>query len=753
MKYILFDKSAVTALISFQEYQTTEYEKGMNFINAIQSGDSQDFLFEGAVRYDSKDDGLFIVGKNRAKEILVFDLTQCDFSNEYKNPAHLLLIMQKTFRASIRAWERQPFTFSERVHNSKLIIFPFSYNSNENRFRVVIEREPQSKRLIKREIKQPLLVYKYSDANAPNGEESPNIGVLEKAGERYLELYSEFVGKLKSESLVPNQIVPFAQISSDNKVKASGFAYLSLDEKRKRLTSPQRSVVDSDSMTSPIRIDGPAGTGKTTSLIMRAYRLLSEKRMKGESYKITFFAHNESTRQEIVNAFQQYELFDSFQNASSLQQIKVTTILRFCMEFADVPLVQIIDIDAMDAKQYQWLLLIDSFQEAKNEFYKTHKPLLSKELIDLLENTEETIIVEMLKHEFSIQIKGRTNGTIEEYREIASIDNGVPVKCTEDKNYIFRIYQIYQNKLQSMSVYDTDDVVIQALALLNAPLWRRERSNSGYEYIFVDEMHMFNANEQYIFHYLTKDITQNEIPICFALDYSQAFGERGNVAQDYIENFIGKQSVKKEIFQTVFRSSQYITDFCASIAASGSLMFQLNFKNPYLSAQSGFTEADEKKCSVPTLHMYSDENAMVVDAINIAKKFKRELQCKYNEIAIITFAQGLQELIRATKGVNFVSVDDGKGTDAIILTTPYDINGLEFQGVILVGVDEGRVPQTEGVADVASNYIRYVAFNQIYLAASRAKYQLAILGDKLHGVSSCFRYALDNKTIEQIDES
>ena len=89
--------------------------------------------------------------------------------------------------------------------------------------------------------------------------------------------------------------------------------------------------------------------------------------------------------------------------------------------------------------------------------------------------------------------------------------------------------------LTTSAVFDVDDITVEALSQLNAPIWRRERINKGYDYIFVDEMHLFNTNEQYCFHYLTKSPEQKNIPICFALDYSQAIGDRGDIQQDYIE--------------------------------------------------------------------------------------------------------------------------------------------------------------------------------------------------------------------------
>lgn len=83
--------------------------------------------------------------------------------------------------------------------------------------------------------------------------------------------------------------------------------------------------------------------------------------------------------------------------------------------------------------------------------------------------------------------------------------NGIPLVNDADKEYVYSIFKEYQQSLETQSVYDTDDIILEALARLNAPLWRRARVKEGIDYLLVDEMHLFNLNEQQVFHFLTKD--------------------------------------------------------------------------------------------------------------------------------------------------------------------------------------------------------------------------------------------------------
>ena len=121
---------------------------------------------------------------------------------------------------------------------------------------------------------------------------------------------------------------------------------------------------------------------------------------------------------------------------------------------------------------------------------------------------------------------------------------------------MFSLFMNYQALLDLPNEFDIDDVTMEAMARLNAPVWRRERVKNGYDYIIVDEMHLFNINEQSIFHFLTKDTTLKNIPICFALDYGQAIGDLGDTSKEYSEKAFG--ALESRRYQTVFRSSPQI---------------------------------------------------------------------------------------------------------------------------------------------------------------------------------------------------
>lgn len=766
MKFLVFDQSAILEYVSIGSLQSIEYMQGNRLIQHIR-GELNSEIFENTVIEYTKD-GIVFFGKKtensidatekRGYKIFCIDLTTCDLLAE-PNPGVILTVLQKSFRTVLKIWNRQPFTSSERIHGTKSIVFPFVF---PDRRRIVIERS-NVLRIEKRGIDFPLLAYKYNAEDPPHGEEVADTRILKLAGETYVSKFPELQRKLR-ESLGSSQSVQNTHalelVRTTKTVERDDFIYWSYDLQYKNLTKTQKYVVDYPELTSPLRIDGAAGTGKTMSLIMRAYNILSTHKKNGKPFKIVFFAHSRSTSQRNEEMFKLYPDGGVFLQQDFPQNIQFITLLEYCAKFARISLTTLIDADAGDAKSYQMMLIgnvIDKAQESCK--IRTYRPLISPELKTVFdsEKTSLNALYSMLQHEFSIQIKGRTDGTIDTYYDIPSIPNGLPCRGKKDKELIFSLFCDYQEELQSVGSFDVDDVTMEALSHLNAPVWRRERSTQGYDYIFVDEMHLFNINEQSVFHYLTKNLSQKTVPICFALDYSQAIGDRGDVHSDYIERAFGIAVRQK--YNTVFRNSPQIADFCASIAASGTLMFQENFSNPYIEAQSSFTQIEEQKSTKPILYLYSDDITMIGSIGDHIGKIMKELQCKASDVAVISFDNSLlskdgKENLEKILEKKFVLLDSSQkiSDKECILASPYAINGLEFKAVILVGVDEGRLPQTMGTSDISHHFIKYLAYNLLYLASSRAKYRLIILGNKLKGCSSCLEHSIESKRVDVIEE-
>lgn len=73
---------------------------------------------------------------------------------------------------------------------------------------------------------------------------------------------------------------------------------MNYEKQVKNLTTTQSSIVNCQDMNSPIRIEGPAGTGKTAALVLRAIKLLSDAEKNDKELFITFL-HTVSQRKAL----------------------------------------------------------------------------------------------------------------------------------------------------------------------------------------------------------------------------------------------------------------------------------------------------------------------------------------------------------------------------------------------------------------------------------------------------------------------
>ena len=75
------------------------------------------------------------------------------------------------------------------------------------------------------------------------------------------------------------------------------------------------------------------------------------------------------------------------------------------------------------------------------------------------------------------------------------------------------------------------------------------------------------------------------------------------------------------------------------------------------------------------------------------------------------------------------------------------VGGLEFEAVVIIGVDEGRVPPSKSINGDASHFMNYAWYNRMYVAVTRAKYAILLLGVQGRGRSSLLESSIYNEVI------
>lgn len=761
MKYICFDDGAIRELVSGRELQSVDFEDGLRFIDLLRSGKELEFfkkMGDAVVTVDK--DGMYFQtpGHLSDKKFLIIDCEKSGlFSNSNENKRENLISVQKVFRFCIKYWGgSSSFTNSEKfiAGTSKTIIFPLPYSSGGG-FRVVIEREPDSERLAKRSMSGKfLLLYKSGVDGADSSKEVASLSNFRKSVDSIQEKYKTLTGKIRVLSTVS---VPTLQInnyhSNTNSEKIDLFSLGGMDECMARLTVSQKKFIRS-SVQSVQRLFGPAGSGKTLSLILRTMNILKDAEDAGERMNAVFVTHSEElnkTVRSFISGIDQYRFMDRNPKEHKVC-LRVSTVVNLCGDVLNQVIsdTEFVDKDAEMSKFTQYMYIEEAFNAIKNSDLKAYLPHMSENFRKFVCNSELSTVIEAIQHEISVQIKGRANEKYDVYLKCPALHYGVPAESEVDKSFIFGIFNRYQEKLREINQFDTDDIVLSAIGQLDTPIWRRRRAREGYDFIAVDEVHHFNINELHLFHHFSRN--SGSYPISFTIDQAQAVGDRG-WADGLTEASPDGEGESTQL-STVFRSSREIVEFSESILASGASIFT-NFCNSLDKSQSGFTVSEERYAQPVYYREFYDDNEMIEAAFSHAHHLMKETDSKPWEVLITSLSNELCQMVRSSaenrnKPISYINRRGDSQKIKLAMKSGHMvcghadyIGGLEFRVVIVIGVDKGRVPYEGSSEDYSTrNYAKYVAHNRLYVAASRARYALEVFGLRSKGPSELLDHAL-----------
>ncbi|TDW69016.1 UvrD/REP helicase N-terminal domain-containing protein [Novosphingobium sp. PhB55] len=757
MSYIAIRRDALEEIISARLLQSTEFPDGLELAKAIQS--RQPGKISTRIRMMSTKNGLFVYS-NRPEEtkFVIFDAGQCEGFGPGDSLSVTLNYIQKSLRFATKYWQGIVLSPNEGISRdgARGIVFPFPI-SQQTEIRLVIDLSPDGERLSKRgKAGRYLLVFRAAE-NAKNGTEEPTLGEFR----RFLDDLDDVEATLNSaQPEVSNVGIPALSSTTLSEIDGKVDPHQAYETWLHLLTSDQADFVTSE-LASPKRVDGPAGSGKTVSLSLSAIHTMIAAEKNDADCQAIFITHSEASRRSIETMLISMG-GERFMSRDPIQRwLRVMTLQGYCAEIlrTEISATELVDPDAFDAKQLQTMYVEEALKKVSSEL-PSFERFMSPAFRAYLEEEEESLKISMLQHEISVVIKGRSKENFDIYKRIPPLSTGLPISKDGDKGFVWRVYEFYRHQLEAGAQFDTDDVVLTALSQLTTPIWRRRRVRFGFDAVFVDETHLFNMNELSVFHHLTKSDVR--FPIAFAVDRTQAIGDRGWVNDIDVSVLVphGQDiQASKTALRSIFRSSPDIVNLAFTITSSGANLFT-NFEDPLLKAHSNMSFEEEKKAETPSYREYATDDAMINSAFSLADEMRSSMGTSRGEIAIIAFTEelfaGLQrEAASNGKPVELLKQRNdheiakrAKTAGRFVLSLPDYVGGLEFDGVILVGVDEGRVPPTFLSQRAESKaYMSYSAHNRLYVAISRARYRVVMMGTKERGASPLLGAAFASKAL------
>jgi hypothetical protein len=766
LKFILIDRDSVSELVGDRSYQSTEFPNGQALSFLITSK-AHEFPDNKRVVAVNVRQGVYLLSRtSTSNDVLVIDLQEAPIF-ERRSDADSLILFQKTIRFAIKRWEKMSYTWSERVlpNSTKGILFPYT-NSAQVPFRLTFELAPDHRRREKRSKGEEILLYKCGNEEGGGANEEAGVTIFKRAIEGLPEAQQQARSLSHNGASSTGKATALAVTRLDEQKEFPRIGDASFEEWMPLLTRAQKEFIESD-VKSPHRIEGPAGTGKTLSLVLKCISTLRNAAQNSEAHSALFIAHSDATRRNIASLFQpelDKGIFSS-DGVMSMQTVKITTLQAYCAEVLNTEIAEaeFLDRDAFESKQAQLLYTLEALEEAISVHLPTHKNFMSANFITFLEKEDRWVIAEMLQHEVSVKIKGRADEDEAKYRKLPRLHYGLPVENDGDKVFAFLAYKGYRKRLEHAGQFDTDDIVLSALGQLNTPIWRRRRSREGFNSIYIDETHLFNLNELSVFHKLTT--SESSFPIVYSADISQSLGDRG-WDDDTFDVAMGSDSVEKSggkstVLSSIFRCSPEIVSLAFSVTSSGATLFT-NFHDPVAAASSAFTFDEEKRCATPCYWLLSTDEQMIEKAFSRASELANELGCPKADVVIVAFsdilfaeAEKLAKLNNKPIEVikhrgDFDVVKRAKIGGRFVLTTADYVGGLEFAAAILIGVDRDRVPPRPSDSHTESlNFLNYASHQRLYVAITRARYRVEIMGLETRGESALLASALADNYIKK----
>lgn len=509
------------------------------------------------------------------------------------------------------------------------------------------------------------------------------------------------------------------------------------------LTQKQRQVVEYQ-ISHSVKLRGPAGTGKTLALELKALRELYAARDAGKQARILFATHSWAVAEQVDAALR------AMDERGDLTGIEVFPLLEIVK--GGLPSergargYQLLGEDSLSGKRLQLERIDEIVDQLAKGDWLTYRKQASAQFRSRLEaprgSAERNALVWDLMNEFScvLSAHGILPGINAErrYLVIQRTPWMMPLETDADKRFALDVYSRYVEELKAAGLLTSDQLVNDYLNYLETFAWNLKRDKEGYDLIFVDELHLFNEQERLVLHYLTR--SADEYPkMLMALDPRQApseayvgfpmaqvtTGQSGTADQ-----YLGE--VTSVNLSTVHRFTPEILALVRHIHRSYPALelgadWEVDIESVESSAQHG---------EQPSLRVYQTREDEVTAALERAQTLASGADAKERVAVIVLDALALTRFEAATHDSPgaFCIIQSRDDVDtlryrkrSIVLSAAEYVGGLQFDYVVVAGFPDA--PQ--GMGNFGHQRRRFLSL--LYLAVSRAARHVELLVNESSG--------------------
>lgn len=490
---------------------------------------------------------------------------------------------------------------------------------------------------------------------------------------------------------------------------------LTFEQWRDKLNINQKVVLDT--ATGSVRIVGPAGSGKTLTLCMRALAQIREAELAGRPIRALFATHSWAMAERIddtligLNAGQPVPSITVYPLLQILNEIVGGSILRGLRLLGD---------DSTDGRRLQIGYLSESLASigvADQAILRAQglSPACARALEaegpardELIENIYEEINGVLLAEGL---IPGDRRKE-EEYLSRARADDLPPFPLRGDRAMILLVYRAFLLRLREREFITTDQLVSDATKVLETFTWGVKRESEGFDLILIDELQLFDAQERFALALLAS--SAEETTFVTAEDPSQ--GLFSSISPAWQKDVPTRKERRQVELTAPLRFTPGILAFVYHLY----LAFPLN-------AHALSIQNLDSREGRPQVLQEPTEEVAVRRACEIAKSVAGQLEAA-SRLAVISVDGSAERIARSLRDlgvsntVEILSLDDvdrlSYARRAVVVGEWQFLGGTQFSHVIVVGA--------HGVAG-KSTFMRVRELTALYVASSRAARWLCLI--------------------------
>ena len=510
------------------------------------------------------------------------------------------------------------------------------------------------------------------------------------------------------------------------------YATLTFDEgiqPESPLSDSKRRILANENIDQhPLRILGPAGSGKTLLMQLLAVKKLRGMKEGGGERRgqILYLAHSRAMERKSREKFELL-LGDSLGAEGQVGNARliVTTLADYCVDQLELSVASVLDTDAEGAKQFQLeqvLIALNTVHEGDHG--RVAKSPILKQVFGqpkLLRLFATLVLVEI-----SVAIKGHglesdRRRYIESERSLSLLHANLK---PDERAFVFDAFQAYHSVVfNHYQTLDPDDIAISLAARLRTPVWQLRRQTEGFDYVFVDEAQLFNENERRLFALLTRSELPH-VPIALALDQSQATYGQSTAGL----STIGITGATSETLNAVHRSTEAIVRLAFFIIQRSTALFGPDFPDFTRTAET--MVLDSHPLAARPEIVWQSGGGSIGDFV--AQKVEALRRENVRQIAVICYSETYWSSLKSSLGSRQlplqIIVERGARVAAdkpvVALARPAQIGGQEFDSAILVGLEFGVMPPAKIENPALATAIEQQVIRDMYLGITRARYRV-----------------------------